>query len=86
MPLLYRSPNVLVDGCVWHVRVTVQQRNGKRVVQYLWRRYRNDPWRAAREWPAGRLPKGLKDLVACKGQIRSALVSPDPAFLPVRSC
>lgn len=59
MTTLYRSPNVLIDGVVWHVAVI---RNGNRRVnvQYRWRRSEREMWQSVAAWP-GSLPKGLRN-------------------------
>lgn len=58
MTTIYRSPNVIIDGVIWHVTVE-QHSNGKRLVCYRWRHNAAGIWSPACKWP-GRLPKGLR--------------------------
>ena len=56
MTILYRSPNVLLDGVIWHVAV---ERRGKRVnTAFRWRRSEREMWQPMHAWP-GRKPKGI---------------------------
>lgn len=56
MTLLYRSPDVTVDGTRWHVTVQRAPRGGRAVRIFRW--HAGNCYRPAGQWP-GRLPKGL---------------------------
>lgn len=59
MTLLYRSPNVTIDGHEWHV--TVNQSSSKRIVTYRFRQIgANVKWQPIAKW-VGRPPKGLTE-------------------------
>lgn len=55
--LLYRSPDILIDGVAWHV-VVCKVRGGKTVISYRFRRTEREAWLPVTSYP-GRLPKGL---------------------------
>ena len=57
MTLLYRSPNIVIDGHEWHV--TVNQSSSKRIVTYRFRQIgANVKWQPITKW-IGRRPKEM---------------------------
>lgn len=62
MTLLYRSPNIVIDGHEWHVTVDVSQR-GKVSRNFRFRpcTHRRVRWAHITEWPLSQLPLGLKE-------------------------
>lgn len=59
MSIIYRSPDVLVDGHRWHVTVNQSQRSGRLSTCFRFRKSAAEAWRPITSWP-GRLPKGLR--------------------------
>jgi hypothetical protein len=58
--LLYRSPNIVIDGHEWHVTVQQATRT-KRIVTYRFRQIgANVKWQPITKW-VGRPPKGLTE-------------------------
>jgi hypothetical protein len=56
--LLYRSPDVLIDGAVWHVVVLRRQGTNRVITQFRFRRSIREMWQPVANWP-GPLPKGI---------------------------
>jgi hypothetical protein len=59
MTILYRSPDVLVDGVLWHVTVNCS-RSGRVATCFRFREKTSEAWRPVTSWPR-RLPKGFRE-------------------------
>lgn len=60
MPLLFRSPNIQIDGAERHVSVLANNRRSAPYIAYRWRRSDREMWQPITKWP-GRLPLGLRE-------------------------
>lgn len=75
MTTLYRTPNIIIDRCEWHVAVV--KHYGKTAVRYCWRPLstRAERWQPISAW-VGPKPKGIGNTFwRFRGHVREAMES-----------